>query len=244
MPTFTLFTLFPEMFPGTLGQSLAGQALQKGLWNLQVIDIKEYGIGKHRQVDDTPYGGGAGMVMRPDVLGAALDAWISGLKTPPLLLYMSPRGKKFDQNDALSFTSHSNIGIVCARFEGIDERIIAEYGLQEVSIGDVILSGGELPAQVIMDACIRLIPGVLGAEATLEEESFSGELTHLLEYPHYTRPPLWKGRAVPEILCSGNHEKIAAWRMDQAKTLTRERRTDLWEQYETLRMYGHNDKKD
>ncbi|MCD6035524.1 MAG: tRNA ((37)-N1)-methyltransferase TrmD [Rickettsiales bacterium] len=240
----TLFTLFPEMFPGMLGFSLAGQGLEKGIWKLDTVDIKNYGIGKHHQVDDSPFGGGAGMLMRADVLEPAIEKYLAssseGSHTPPLLLYMSPRGKLLTQGDALAFTKQKQVGIVCGRFEGIDERVLEHYGIQEVSIGDVVLSGGEPAAQVLIDACVRLLPGVLGAEETLEEESFCGRYQHLLEYPHYTRPRIWKEREVPEVLLSGDHKKIADWRYAQAQKLTRERRTDLWKLFEASTYLQNN----
>lgn len=220
-----VLTLMPEMFPGTLGQSLAGDALERGLWSLEVKDIRDHGIGRHRTVDDTPAGGGPGMVIRADVLAAALDAAIPGGDPRPRYL-MSPRGRVFTQAEARALAAGPGAILVCGRFEGIDERVIEGRGLQEISIGDYVLSGGELAAQVILDATVRLIPGVMGgAESDLEESHEQG----LLEYPHYTRPRVWEGREIPDVLTSGNHAKIATWRRGEAERLTRERRPDMAE---------------
>ncbi len=218
-----VLTLMPDMFPGTLGQSLAGDALGRGLWSLDIKDIRDHGIGRHRAVDDTPAGGGPGMVIRADVLAAALDAAIPVEDARPRYL-MSPRGRVFDQAMARELAAGPGAILVCGRFEGIDERVIEARGLQEVSIGDYVLSGGELAAQVMLDAIIRLIPGVMGGQASdLEESHEQG----LLEYPHYTRPREWEGREIPEILTSGNHAAIAEWRRDRSEALTRARRPDL-----------------
>lgn len=220
-----VLTLMPEMFPGTLGQSLAGDALARGLWRLEVKDIRDHGIGRHRAVDDTPAGGGPGMVIRADVLAAALDAAIPAGDPRPRYL-MSPRGRVFTQREARALAAGPGAILVCGRFEGIDERVIAARGLTEISIGDYVLSGGELAAQVILDAAIRLIPGVMGgAGSDLEESHEQG----LLEYPHYTRPRVWEGQEIPAVLTSGNHAKVAAWRRSEAERLTRERRPDLAE---------------
>lgn len=240
-----ILTLFPDMFPGPLGLSLAGKALKDNIWQLDVIDIKTFGLGTHKQVDDAPYGGGAGMVMRPDALGNAIDHLIEKQQqNKPLLIYPSPRGERFSQKLALEFTKHQNIAIVCGRFEGIDERIIQHYALKEVSLGDYILSGGELAALTILDACIRLLPGVVGTDTTHEEESFQqhGTYAHLLEYPHYTRPDTWRDMQVPNILQSGNHQAIAQWRLEQAQALTKQKRKDLWQQHEAA-MYLQKQKK-
>lgn len=218
-----VLTLMPEMFPGTLGQSLAGDALRRGLWNLTVKDIRDHGIGKHRNVDDTPAGGGPGMVIRADVLADALDAAIPADDPRPRYL-MSPRGKVFSQADARSLAEGPGVILVCGRFEGVDERVIGGRNLQEISIGDYVLSGGELAAEVILDATIRLIPGVMGGQGSDLEESFE---QGLLEYPQYTRPRGWEGQEIPEVLMSGNHAKIASWRQSEAERLTRERRPDL-----------------
>ena len=228
----TILTIFPEMFPGTLGYSLAGQALKSGIWSLNIVDIKKFGRTKHFNVDDEQYGGGNGLVMRPDVLGEAIDEAIktSGAKK---IYYLSPRGRPFTQRLAEEIAAQKNIIILCGRFEGIDERIIDEYNAEEISIGDFVLSGGEPAAITMLDACIRLVPGVVSNTETLLEESFcnEGQLKGLLEYPLYTRPSEWKGRVVPEILTSGDHAKIRQWRLSRAKEVTKEKRPDLWERY-------------
>jgi tRNA (guanine37-N1)-methyltransferase len=215
-------TIFPEMFPGPLGGSLAGKALTAGVWSLDVVDIRAFATDKHHTVDDTPAGGGPGMVMKPDVLGRAIDA-TAGDDRPRLLL--SPRGLRLTQARVGALAQGPGIVLVCGRFEGVDERAIAGRGLEEVSIGDYVLSGGELAAMVLLDACVRLLPGVMGAAASGAEESFA---EGLLEYPQYTRPQLWEGRSIPEVLLSGDHGKIAAWRRAEAERLTRARRPDLW----------------
>lgn len=218
-----MLTLFPEMFPGPLGVSLVGQALKAGLWALDLHQIRDFGIGRHRAVDDTPAGGGAGMVMRADVLAAAIDHAREADDLP--LLYMSPRGAPLTQARARALSEGPGVMILAGRFEGVDERLIAARGVTEVSIGDYVLSGGELAAMVLIDACVRLIPGVLGAEESLAQESFEDGL---LEYPQYTKPRTWEGLSTPEVLMSGDHQKIAAWRRAEAERLTRERRPDLW----------------
>jgi tRNA (guanine37-N1)-methyltransferase len=218
----SVLTIFPEMFPGPLGLSLAGKALVSGAWSLDVVDIRSFAADKHRTVDDTPAGGGPGMVMKADVLGRAIDA--TATDTRPRLL-MSPRGTPLTQARIEALTGEGGVVLVCGRFEGIDERVIAARGLEEVSIGDYVLSGGEIAAMALIDACVRLLPGVMGTAASGAEESFT---EGLLEYPHYTRPQLWEGRPIPEILTSGDHAKIAAWRRAEAERLTRERRPDLW----------------
>lgn len=219
----TILTLFPEMFPGPLGLSLAGDALARGVWALETRQIREHGLGRHRAVDDTPAGGGPGMVMRADVLAAAIDAAQQENDPRPRLL-MSPRGRPLSQARVRDLARGPGAVILCARFEGVDERVIAARSLEEVSIGDYILSGGEIAALALMDACVRLLPGVMGEELSGEEESFEAGL---LEYPHYTRPRDFEGRAIPDILLSGDHAKIARWRHDQALALTRARRPDL-----------------
>jgi tRNA (guanine37-N1)-methyltransferase len=219
----SVFTLYPEMFPGPLGASMAGTALAKGLWGLEALDIREHGLGRHRAVDDTPAGGGPGMVLRADVLAASLDAGLAPDDQRPRLL-MSPRGKPLTQAMVRGFAQGPGLALVCGRFEGVDERVIAGRGLTEVSIGDYILSGGEIAALTLLDACVRLLPGVMGKDESGHDESFEGGL---LEYPHYTRPRDWEGRAIPEILLSGDHARIARWRREQAEKLTRERRPDL-----------------
>ena len=218
-----ILTLFPGMFPGPLGLSLAGDALARGIWALDTFDIREHGIGRHRQVDDTPAGGGPGMVMRADVLAAALDAAARPDDDRPRLV-TSPRGKPLTQVRVRELAAGPGLLILCGRFEGIDERVIEGRGLEEVSIGDYVLSGGEIAALAILDSCVRLLPGVMGKEASAEEESFE---SGLLEYPHYTRPREWNGGAIPDVLLGGNHAAIAKWRRAEAERLTRERRPDL-----------------
>ena len=220
----TILTLYPEMFPGPLNVSLAGKALAAKTWSLEVKNIRDHGIGVHRLVDDTPAGGGAGMVMRADVLAAAIDAASPAGDDRPRLI-MTPRGTPLTQTRVRALSQGPGALIVCGRFEGVDERIIAARALEEISIGDYVLSGGELAAMALIDAAVRLLPGVMGAEASGAEESFEHGL---LEYPHYTRPQDFEGRAIPEILASGHHARIAAWRRDEAERLTRERRPDLW----------------
>jgi tRNA (guanine37-N1)-methyltransferase len=219
----TVLTLFPETFPGPLGASLVGDALKRGLWSLDTAQLREHGLGRHRAVDDTPAGGGPGMVMRADVLGAALDAASSADDLRPRLL-MSPRGAPFTQSAARDLAAGAGVLIVCGRFDGIDERVIEARQLREVSIGDFVLAGGEVAAMAVIEACVRLLPGVMGKEASGQEESFEGGL---LEYPHYTRPREWEGRAIPDVLTSGDHARIAAWRRAEAERITRERRPDL-----------------
>jgi tRNA (guanine37-N1)-methyltransferase len=221
----TVLTLFPGMFPGPLGQSLAGEALAQGLWSLESRNIRDHGLGRHRAVDDTPAGGGPGMVMRADVLAASLDTAVSADDSRPRLI-LSPRGRPFRQAQARQWASGPGLVILCPRFEGVDERVIDARGLIEVSVGDYVLSGGEIAALAVLDACVRLIPGVMGKEESGAEESFE---RGLLEYPHYTRPREWEGRAIPDVLLSGDHAKIAAWRRAEAERITRERRPDLTE---------------
>lgn len=219
----TVLTLFPEMFPGPLGVSLVGQALEAGLWSLQTVFIREFGLGRHRAVDDTPAGGGAGMVMRADVLGAAIDHARTQEPDVPLI-YLSPRGEPLNQAMARELSAGPGVLLLAGRFEGVDERVIAGRQMREVSIGDYVLSGGELAAMVLLDACVRLLPGVIGAAESLGEESFE---QGLLEYPQYTKPREWEGRPIPEVLLSGDHKKIAEWRRSEAERLTAERRPDL-----------------
>ena len=223
MFTATILTLFPAMFPGPLGQSLAGDALARGLWSLEARDIREHGLGRHRAVDDTPAGGGPGMVMRADVLAAGLDAAAAPDDPRPRLI-MSPRGRPFSQAQARQWASAPGLVILCPRFEGVDERVIEARGHFVVSFGDYVRSGGEIAALAVLDACVRLIPGVMGKEVSAAEESFEADL---LEYPHYTRPREWEGRAIPEVLLSGDHARIAAWRRAEAERITSERRPDL-----------------
>ncbi len=219
----TVFTLFPEMFPGPLGLSLAGDALARGIWGLEMQDIRAHGLGRHRAVDDTPAGGGAGMVLRADVLAASLDAGLAPGDARPRLL-MSARGKPLSQARVRELSRGEGVVLICGRFEGVDERVIEARGLEEVSIGDYVLSGGELAAMVTLDAVVRLLPGVMGKAASGAEESFE---IGLLEYPQYTRPRDFEGREIPEILLSGDHAKIAAWRKAEALRITKERRPDL-----------------
>src|SRR5437899_2956181 len=220
----SVLTIFPEMFPGPLGLSLAGKALASGLWSLEPVDIRDYATDRHRSVDDTPAGGGPGMVMRADVLARAIDATAPADDPRPRLL-MSPRGILLTQGRIEALAKGPGVIVVCGRFEGVDERVIEGRNFEEVSVGDYVLSGGEIAALGLLDACVRLLPGVMGREASGSEESFS---RGLLEYPQYTRPALWEGRSIPDVLTSGDHAKIAAWRRAQAERLTRERRPDLW----------------
>lgn len=221
----TVLTLFPDMFPGPLGVSLAGKALATGLWALEARDIRDSATDRHRSVDDTPAGGGPGMVLRADILAAAIDAANIAADRPRLL--MSPRGRPLTQSLARELADSPGPLIVCGRFEGVDQRVIEARNLEEVSIGDYVLSGGEIAAMAVIDACVRLLPGVMGKAESASEESFS---TPLLEYPQYTRPQLFEGRPIPEILTSGDHAKVAAWRTAEAEALTRARRPDLWAQ--------------
>lgn len=222
--TATVLSLFPEMFPGPLGHSLAGRALAEGIWALDSVDIRAFARDKHRSVDDTPFGGGAGMVMRPDVVNAAIVASHRGGP----LIYLTPRGRLLDQQRVKDLAAEARVTILCGRFEGVDQRVLDAHGAEEISLGDFVLSGGEPAALMLMDAVVRLLPGVVGKEESLAEESFEWGL---LEYPHYTRPQQWEGRGVPEVLLSGHHEKIRAWRVRQAEDVTRQRRPDLWDRY-------------
>ena len=224
-------SLFPALFPGPLAESIPGRALARGLAELHSHDLRQWGLGRHRSVDDYTYGGGAGMVLRADVVARALDA--ASIGTPPdraawPVVYLSPRGKPFDQATARRLSAAQGITLLCGRFEGVDERVLEHYGVEEISLGDFVLTGGEIAAQALIDATVRLIPRVLGNQASAEEESFSDGL---LEFPQYTRPPVWEGRAIPEILLSGHHANIAVWRRDMAERLTKERRPDLWRAY-------------
>jgi tRNA (guanine37-N1)-methyltransferase len=219
----SVFTLYPDFFPGPLGQSLSGDALNKGLWSLTAHNIRDHGLGRHKAVDDTPAGGGVGMVIRADVLAASLDEHLTSDDPRPRLL-MSPRGKPLTQARVRELATGPGVAIVCGRFEGVDERVIEARGLEEVSIGDYVLSGGELAAMIVLDACIRLIPGVMGKLESGSDESFE---SGLLEYPHYTRPRDFEGRAIPDVLLSGDHAKIEKWRKEQALAMTRARRPDL-----------------
>jgi tRNA (guanine37-N1)-methyltransferase len=221
----TVLTIFPDMFPGPLGHSLAGKALASGLWSLEAHDIRKHATDKHRTVDDTPAGGGPGMVMKADVLAAALDA--IPRDTRPRLL-MSPRGRPLTQRRVSELAHGLGVVVLCARFEGVDERLITTRGLEEISLGDFVLSGGEIPALAVLDACVRLLAGVMGKEASAVEESFADGL---LEYSQYTRPPVFEGEPIPEVLLSGDHAKVAAWRKAESERITRERRPDLWAAY-------------
>ena len=232
--TFTaaILTLYPEMFPGPLGASIAGRALAEGRWRCEPIQIRDFAIDRHRSVDDTPAGGGAGMVMRADIVAAALDD--AAVRHPGLpVLAMTPRGRPLDQARVRSLAAGPGVIVLCGRFEGIDERLFEARAVEEVSIGDYVLSGGEMAALTLLDACIRLLPGVMGAASSGDEESFE---QGLLEYPHYTRPSIWEGRTIPEVLRSGDHARIAAWRHSQAAAITRSRRPDLWERHEGARV--------
>jgi tRNA (guanine37-N1)-methyltransferase len=221
----TVLTLYPEMFPGPLGISLAGRAMAEGKWSLDAVQIRDFATDKHKSVDDTPAGGGAGMVMRADVLAAAIDA---SVRPGIPLLAMTPRGRPLAQARVRALAAGPGVAILCGRFEGIDERLFEARSIEPVSIGDYILSGGEVGALVLLDACVRLLPGVMGAPSSGDEESFE---SGLLEYPHYTRPRIWEGRTIPEVLRSGDHAKIAGWRKSQAEIDTRSRRPDLWDRH-------------
>ncbi len=226
----TVLTIFPEMFPGPLGLSLAGKALAETKWTLETLDIRNFATDKHRSVDDTPAGGGAGMVMRADIAAAAVDAARASMPKGAPTIYLSPRGYPFMQEHARELADGPGIILLCGRFEGIDERVLQARNVEELSIGDYVLSGGELAAQVVIDAVVRLLPGVAGNEVSLAEESFAADL---LEYPHYTRPREWEGRPIPEVLLSGDHAKVAKWRREQAEKLTKARRPDLWQRHRT-----------
>ncbi|MBE0412123.1 tRNA (guanosine(37)-N1)-methyltransferase TrmD [Yoonia sp.] len=226
--TAQIITLFPQAFPGVLGESLTGRALQDGLWQLQTYDLRSHGIGKHRNVDDTPAGGGAGMVLRPDVVASAIAEARAGARGIMPLVYLSPRGRRFDQAMARNWARGDGVTLLCGRFEGVDERVLQHFAIQEVSLGDFVLTGGEIAAQAMIDAAVRLLPGVLGnAESAVEESHSNG----LLEHPQYTKPADWLGHPVPDVLMSGNHAKIAVWRRAQAERITQERRPDLWAAY-------------
>jgi tRNA (guanine37-N1)-methyltransferase len=225
----TVLTLFPAMFPGPLGSSLIGQAREKDIWSLDVRDIREHGIGRHRTVDDAPAGGGPGMVMRVDVATVAIDAARAGDADRPAL-YLSPRGKSLTQARVRSLSQGPGVLLLCGRFEGLDQRAIEVRELEEVSIGDFVLAGGEIAAMAVIEACVRLLPGVLGCESSRAEESFEGGL---LEYPQYTRPQSFEGRDIPAVLVSGHHEEVARWRRREAEKLTKARRPDLWSLYES-----------
>ena len=222
--TATVLTIFPEMFPGPLAHSLAAKALAENIWRLDTVDIRDFAQDRHRTVDDAPFGGGPGMVMRPDVIDRALKQ----TQTAEVTICLSPRGPRLDQARVAALAAGPGVRLLCGRFEGIDQRVIEAHQIEELSLGDFVLSGGEPAAIALIDACVRLLPGVVGEPATLEDESFQHGL---LEYPHYTRPQEWQGRAVPEVLLSGHHENIRRWRMAEAERITRERRPDLWQRY-------------
>jgi tRNA (guanine37-N1)-methyltransferase len=225
----TILTLFPDMFPGTLGHSLPGKALAEGRWALRCVNIRDYTDNAYQSVDDTPYGGGAGMVLRPDILAAALRDTAAKNPQPTRRLYLSPRGRRFDQALAQELAAAPAVLFLCGRYEGLDERVLEAENLEEVSLGDYVLAGGEVAAMAMLEACVRLLPGVLGNAATVQEESFAAGL---LEYPHYTKPAVWEGRAVPPVLLSGHHGQIKAWRQAEAEKITRARRPDLWHSYQ------------
>ena len=220
-----VFTLYPDIFPGPLSKGLYGKAMSKKIWNLKVVNIRDAAEGKHKTVDDTPYGGGSGMLMKADVLAKSLD---QNKNEGEKILYLSPRGKKFDQNYAKKLSKEKSISIICGHFEGVDERVLSTRNIEEVSIGDFILSGGESAAFVVLDSILRLLPGVLGNENSTVNESFENGL---LEYPQFTKPQIWEEKAVPEVLLSGDHSKIKHWRLSQSEAITRDRRPDLWEKY-------------
>ena len=220
-----VFTLYPEVFPGPLSKGLYGKALSKKLWNLNIINIRDAAGDKHKTVDDTPYGGGSGMLLKPDVLAKSLDQnEIKGGR----IIYLSPKGKKFDQNYAQELSDEKSISLICGHFEGVDERVLSTRNIEEISIGDYVLSGGETAAFVVIDSVLRLLPGILGNENSKVDESFENGL---LEYPQYTKPQIWEEKAVPEVLLSGDHSKIKDWRLSQSEAITRVRRPDLWEKY-------------
>ena len=223
----SVLSLFPAMFPGPLAGSLAGRALQAGIWSLRAVDIRDFATDRHRTVDDTPFGGGAGMVLRPDVV----DAAIAAVADDRPLVCLTPRGRRLTQHDARRYAGGPGVVLLCGRYEGIDQRVIDARGMEEVSIGDYVLSGGEVPALVLLDAAVRLLPGVMGAAESAADESFA---CHLLEYPHFTRPADWQGRRVPDVLVSGHHAAVAAWRRAEAERATRERRPDLWDAHQDV----------
>ena len=224
--TVKVITLFPEAFPGVLGTSLTGKALAEGIWNLEAVDLRQFGAGKHRSVDDTPSGGGAGMVLRADVVGNAVRHACREAALP--LVYLSPRGHRLDQAMVQRFSEGPGLVLISGRFEGLDQRVIDQFSIEEVSLGDFVMTGGEIAAQALIDATVRLLPGVVGNAASIEGESFSNGL---LEYPHFTRPATWEGRDIPDVLTSGDHQAVAKWRQQEAERLTRERRPDLWQEY-------------
>jgi len=229
MINFKIFTLFPEMFPGYLNYSIMGEALKNNLWNFEAINFRDFATDNRKTVDDYPCGGGAGMVMKPDIIASAIDKNIKNKKTK--IIYLSPRGAVFNQTQAIDLNKEKELALICGRYEGIDQRVIDEYEMIEISIGDYVLSGGELPAMILMDAILRNVKGIIGDENSIKEESFgngkNSQYENLLEYPQYTKPTNWRGKKVPEILLSGHHQKIADWRLQKAKELTKARRKDL-----------------
>ena len=220
-----IFTLYPEFFPGPLSKGLYGKAMSKKLWDLKVVNIRDYATDKHKTVDDTPYGGGSGMLMKPDVLAKSID---ENVVKDERIFYLSPKGKLFDQNFAKDLSKEKSISLICGHFEGVDERILSTRKIEEISLGDFVLSGGETAAYVVLDSILRLLPGVLGNDQSTNDESFENGL---LEYPQYTKPPIWEEKSVPDVLLSGDHAKIKDWRLSQSEAITRVRRPDLWEKY-------------
>ena len=220
-----VFTLYPDCFPGPLDKGLYGKAMEKKIWDLKIVDIREYASDKHKTVDDTPYGGGSGMLLKPDVVAKSLDA---NIKNGEKIFYLSPRGKVFNQNIAKEISKENKVNLICGHFEGIDQRVLDNREIEEISIGDFVLSGGESASYVFLDAILRLIPGVIGNEESKNEESFENGL---LEYPQYTKPQIWEEKSVPNVLLSGDHAKIKDWRLTQSKVITRDRRPDLWQKY-------------
>ena len=220
-----VFTLYPDFFPGPLDKGLYGKAMEKKIWDLKIVDIREYASDKHKTVDDTPYGGGSGMLLKPDVVAKSLDA---NIKNGEKIFYLSPRGKVFNQNIAKEISKENKVNLICGHFEGIDQRVLDNREIEEISIGDFVLSGGETASYVFLDAILRLIPGVIGNEESKNEESFENGL---LEYPQYTKPQIWEEKSVPNVLLSGDHAKIKDWRLTQSKVITRDRRPDLWQKY-------------
>ena len=220
-----IFTLYPEFFPGPFNKGIYGNALEKKIWDINVVNIRDFAEDKHKTVDDTPFGGGSGMLLKPDILGKSID---KNVKKDERIIYLSPKGKIFNQEIAKELSKEKNINLICGNFEGVDERILTSRNIEEISIGDYILSGGESASFVIIDSVLRLIPGVLGNDISKEEESFEKDL---LEYPQYTKPQVWEKRSVPEVLLSGDHAKIKDWRLSQSKDITRRRRSDLWKKF-------------
>ena len=220
-----IFTLYPEIFPGPLDKGLYGKAMAKKLWSLKVINIRDAATDKHKTVDDTPYGGGSGMLLKPDVLATSID---QNMNEGEKIFYLSPKGKRFDQNLAMKLSKEKSFSLICGHFEGVDERVLSTRNIEEISIGDYVLSGGETAALVVLDSVLRLIPGVLGNEKSVSEETFENGL---LEYPQYTKPQIWEQKSVPDVLLSGDHAKIKDWRLSQSEAITRDRRPDMWQKY-------------